>query len=130
MRIVHAPRKLPRNAGLTLAPTFITFTPWTTLEGYAELRQTIGELDLAAHVPPLHLALRLLIPRGSRLLELSDIQHVIEGFDEEALLYRWRHPDPQVDELAARMMAQAAAQDREAVPARATVPYLDEPWYC
>lgn len=122
--------QLLRAHELAMKPTFIPFTPWTTLESYAELRRTIEELDLRAHVPPVQLALRLLIPRGSRLLELEEIQGLIEGFDEEALLYRWRHPDARVDELAARMMAQAAAQDREAIPARATVPYLDEPWYC
>ena len=121
---------LLRAHGLAMKPTFIPFTPWTTLESYAELRRVIEELDLTAHVPAVQLALRLLIPRGSRLLELDEIQRVIEGFDEEALLYRWRHPDARVDEIAARMMAQAAAQDRAAIPARATVPYLDEPWYC
>ena len=122
--------RLLRSHGLAMKPTFIPFTPWTTLEGYAELRQAIEELDLIAHVPSVQLALRLLIPRGSRMLELEDVQRVIAGFDEEALLYRWRHEDARVDELAARMMAQAAAQDRAAIPARATVPYLDEPWYC
>jgi len=121
---------LVRAAGLVMKPTFIPFTPWTTLESYAELRRMIGELGLEACVPPVQLALRLLIPHGSRLLELDEIQQVIEGFDAEALLYRWRHSDARVDELAARMMAQAAALDRDPPPNRAEVPYLDEPWYC
>ena len=122
--------RLVRDAGLTMKPTFIPFTPWTTLEGYAELRRVIEETGLTPNVPPVQLALRLLITQGSRLLELPDVQRVIEGWDAEALLYRWRHPDARVDELAAKMMTQAAALERDPPPGRAEVPYLDEPWYC
>src|ERR1700722_1831544 len=89
-----------RSTGLTLAPTFIPFTPWTTRESYRELLELLAELDLVEHVAPVQLALRLLIPRGSRLLELEDVQAVLRAFDEPALLYRWRHPDPAVDALA------------------------------
>src|ERR1700722_693789 len=89
-----------RSAGMTLAPTFIPFTPWTTRESYRELLELLAELDLVEHVAPVQLALRLLIPRGSRLLELEDVQAVLRAFDEPALLYRWRHPDPEVDALA------------------------------
>jgi len=118
---------LARAAGLTLKPTFIPFTPWTTLASHHAFLDELQRLDLEDHVPPIQRALRLLIPPGSRLLELDDIQRVIEGFDEAALLYRWRHDDPRVDELAAQTLALA----EKAEPlVRATVPYLDEPWYC
>ena len=63
-----------RSAGLTLAPTFIPFTPWTTRESYRELLESLVELDLAENVAPIQLALRLLIPSGSPLLELSDVR--------------------------------------------------------
>src|SRR5579862_4068915 len=99
-----------RSAGLTLAPTFIPFTPWTTRESYHELLQLLMELDLVEHVAPVQLALRLLIPRGSRLLELDDVQAVIRFFDEPALLYRWQHPDAHVDELAAEALRIAASR--------------------
>jgi radical SAM superfamily enzyme YgiQ (UPF0313 family) len=139
-----------RRIGLTLAPTFIPFTPWTTRRSYHELLALLVELDLTEHVAPIQLALRLLIPRGSLLLELSDVQSVIAGFDEPALLYRWKHRDPQVDGLAGLAIKVAAlegsrreifrklwnlAADRplpeefDLMP-RATVPYMDEPWYC
>jgi radical SAM superfamily enzyme YgiQ (UPF0313 family) len=139
-----------RALGLTLAPTFIPFTPWTTCESYVDLLDVLLELDLVEHVAPVQLALRLLIPRGSRLLELDDIQSVVTGFDEPALLYRWTHPDPEVDALAeqARRIAALPGSRREVfrhlwslasdrplpedfdLMPRATVPYLDEPWYC
>ena len=32
---------LCRDAGVTLAPTFVPFTPWTTLEGYIDLLEQI-----------------------------------------------------------------------------------------
>ena len=35
---------------------------------------TIDRLDLVEHVAPIQLAIRLLIPQGSRMLELEDIR--------------------------------------------------------
>jgi radical SAM superfamily enzyme YgiQ (UPF0313 family) len=139
-----------RRIGLTLAPTFIPFTPWTTRRSYLELLALLIELDLVEHVAPIQLTLRLLIPRGSLLLELDDVQAVLAGFDEPALLYRWKHPDPRVDALAGEAMKLAAMEgsrreifrklwsltadrplpeDFDLMP-RATIPYMDEPWYC
>jgi radical SAM superfamily enzyme YgiQ (UPF0313 family) len=153
---------LCREVGLTLAPTFVAFTPWTTVEGYGALLETLRELDVIEHVPSIQLAIRLLIPDGSRLLELADIRALIDPFDAASLVYPWRHPDPRVDalqEAIARVVGRGPRQSRTAVfervealvraaagegeganeivrrpsgPAivRATVPYLDEPWYC
>ena len=142
--------RLLRRVGLTLAPTFIAFTPWTTRESYRDLLASIAELDLIENVTPIQLALRLLIPSGSRMLELDDVKELIRGYDEEALLYRWKHPDPAIDELAARAMRVAGKrasrldafrslwalisddppfENLELVP-RAAIPYMDEPWYC
>ena len=39
-----------REVSLTLAPTFVAFTPWTTLEGYCDLLGTIDRLGLVEHV--------------------------------------------------------------------------------
>lgn len=95
--------RLCKEAELVLVPTFVAFTPWTTLEGYKELLKTIAELDLIEHVSPIQLAIRLLIPAGSRLLELSDVQKIIKPFDERLLSYRWTHPDSRVDDLQQRL---------------------------
>jgi radical SAM superfamily enzyme YgiQ (UPF0313 family) len=139
-----------RSAGLTLAPTFIPFTPWTTRQSYRELLELLAELDLVEHVAPVQLALRLLIPRGSLLLELDDVQAVVGAFDDPALLYRWRHRDPEVDALAGQALRIAASrgsrreifsylwnlvserplfEDLDLLP-RTAIPYLDEPWFC
>ena len=92
-----------RDAGLTLQPTFIAFTPWTTLDGFRDLLQALVDLDLVEHVAPVQLALRLLITSGSRLLELEDVRSVVGPFDSKALVYPWKHPDPAMDVLAQRV---------------------------
>ncbi len=146
---------LCRSASLTLAPTFVPFTPWTAREGYLDLLRALAELDLIDHTAPVQLALRLLLPAGSRLLELEEVKAVVTGFDPPALLHRWRHAAPEMDRLAGaalrlvsdlqkkhatrRQIFEAlwrlAAEDAplpenfDLVP-RAAVPYLDEPWYC
>lgn len=143
-----------RRVGLTLAPTFVPFTPWTTRQGYRDLLRLLVELDLVDAVAPVQLALRLLIPCGSRLLELEEVRRIVEPFDGATLSYPWRHPDARLDELSRRLLSIVAEQERrgasrretfqaiwreaceEPLPenfdlvARAAVPYLTEPWYC
>lgn len=147
---------LCRDAGVVLTPTFVAFTPWTTLTGYCELLQTIARLDLVGHVSPIQLAIRLLVTAGSRLLELDDIRRVVGPYSPASLTYPWRHPQPEVDALQRRVErivgtrlggdraalfddiweeAHTAAAmtlpppERGALP-RAAIPYLNEPWYC
>ncbi|MGE0704773.1 MAG: CUAEP/CCAEP-tail radical SAM (seleno)protein [Vicinamibacterales bacterium] len=147
--------RLCRASGLTLVPTFVAFHPWLTLDGYCDLVDTIAALDLVDHVAPIQLAIRLLVPAGSRLLELEEVRTLAETFDPRTLTHRWKHQDPRVDRLhdevnalvGARLTADrralfgelhALAHDRAGAPAsawvprgeRATVPYLTEPWYC
>jgi radical SAM superfamily enzyme YgiQ (UPF0313 family) len=150
--------ELFREAGLVLQPTFVPFTPWTTLAGYCELLRVIAEHKLVENVAPIQLAIRLLIPAGSPLLELEEIRSLVNEFDAAALVYPWRHKDPRVDELASEVQeiahrgeklkqsrrniflriweaAHAAAELAYAPPeatmvSRAAVPYLNEPWYC
>jgi hypothetical protein len=138
-----------RDAGVLLCPTFVAFTPWTTLDGYRELLETVASLDLVNHVAPVQWGLRLLVTRGSRLVELEDISRRLQPFDARTLTYPWRHDDPHVDALqAAIMRAVGIAQGRprdvlfrqilelagcrneEPLTSRTTIPYLNEPWYC
>ena len=148
---------LCRAAGIALAPTFVAFTPWTTLEGYVALLERLLELDLVESVPPIQLAIRLLIPQGSLLLDLPGFQASIGQFDPKLLGFPWKNPDARVDRLqlaVQELVAQAEAQGlhrREIftriwelahqalgvpVPALAAsgmgapIPRLSEPWYC
>ena len=147
---------LCRAAGLTLSPTFVAFTPWTTLESVLEWLREIDRLDLVDHVAPIQYAIRLLVPEGSRMLELDEMRPVLGPFDPVTLTYRWTHPDPRVDALQERLArlvgvtlsasrrnvfdqvwhdAHAAAgrptpERTHPLIDRSTVPYLNEPWYC
>src|SRR5205085_2978325 len=82
---------LMRAAGLPMSPTFIPFTPWTTRESFREFLRTLAELGLPPQVAPIQLAIRLLIPEGSLLLELPEVRAMIEPFDPRGLCYPWRH---------------------------------------
>ncbi len=92
-----------RAHDLILAPTFVAFTPWITLSGYCELLAIIRGQQLIENVAPIQLAIRLLIPAGSRLLELPDVRDMVGPFDDAALVYPWKHPDPHVDALCGRL---------------------------
>ena len=144
-----------RDVGLTLTPTFVAFHPWLSLADYCDLLDTIAALDLVDHVAPIQLAIRLLVPEGSRLLATEDMRRHLGAFDPATLTYRWRHPDARVDALhdaVTRIVGTRLTADRRAtfdqiralayahagrgVPSsrpardRATVPFLNEPWYC
>jgi hypothetical protein len=93
-----------REIGLILNPTFVTFTPWTSVNGYRDLLTLIDQLDLVNNVSPIQYAIRLLIPVGSKLLELPLVQELVGKFDEASLCYLWSHPDPEVDRLHADVL--------------------------
>ena len=63
-----------RELEMTLHPTFVPFSPWTTVESYLDLLKVIAEQELTENVAPIQLGIRLLIPEGSRMLELEDIR--------------------------------------------------------
>ena len=147
-----------RAAGLTPSPTFIPFHPWTTPFGYIDLLAMITELDLIENVAPVQLAIRLLIPEGSRILELAEMKHYLGGFDAEKLSYTWTPADPCVDDLQSKVYKTIQHGEREGATRRAIfeqvwalahnackqsapalpperadsspVPVLSEPWYC
>jgi hypothetical protein len=146
---------LCRANSIALAPTFVPFTPWTTLDGYLDLLHELARLNLQEAVPPVQLAIRLLVPQGSHLLHLPGFAEILEPFDPEVLGYPWRHADARVDALQQQVQAAAmrvesasragafgeiwrlahAAAGREAPSLDGAdpgqpVPRLSEPWYC
>lgn len=88
-----------RRIDLGFNPTFVAFTPWTTITVYADFLHTIHRLELVGNVAPIQYAIRLLIPEGSLLLELDETHAFLTGFDQQVLCHRWRHPDPRMDTL-------------------------------
>ena len=152
--------ELCRAAGVALAPTFVPFTPWTTVEGYIELLEEIERLDLVEAVAPIQLAIRLLVTAESKLLELPEIRDHVEPFNPSSLTWPWRHRDARVDALQTAVMRIAGVQiprteafaaiaetayavtGRTARPGLALTPpwpgprpaqappYMTEEWYC
>jgi len=147
---------LTRETGIALAPTFVAFTPWTTLEGYIALLERLLELQLVESVPPVQLTIRLLVPEGSWLLKLPDFKEKLLAFDPALLGYPWIHPDPRLDRLQQDLQAEVTRCEQEGVPRHevfaavwrmaheaaarpaprlagnlgAPIPRLSEPWYC
>jgi radical SAM superfamily enzyme YgiQ (UPF0313 family) len=145
---------LCRGAGLTLSPTFVAFTPWTTVNGYLDLLHTIARLRLVEDVAPIQLAIRLLVTAGSHLLELEDLRAMVEPFDGASLTYPWRHADPAVDALQRDVMSLVASTPHASrtaafraiwtlahthggvvappldLSACRPAAYMSEPWYC
>ncbi|MHB1331907.1 MAG: CUAEP/CCAEP-tail radical SAM (seleno)protein [Sulfuriferula sp.] len=146
---------LCRTSGIFLAPTFVPFNPWTTLPGYIELLSELLRLKLVEAVPPVQLAIRLLVPQGSYLLQLEGFSDRLKTFDPELLGYPWEHTDPRVDALQQQVMN--TAMQMENAPRREvfraiwllahaaaglpaptlehadfgeTIAHLSEPWYC
>jgi radical SAM superfamily enzyme YgiQ (UPF0313 family) len=150
---------LCRLAGITLQPTFIPFSPWTTFDQLLDLFEQLYRLDLVEAVAPVQLAIRLLIPAGSRLLELEEVQNLTGPFDAKGLVYTWENPNPAIDKLSEQLQDIAASNEKRMLSRSATfeqmwkavskaadrvleqhkqplaasrvaVPYLNEPWYC
>ena len=90
---------LMKQHDIALAPTFIPFTPWTTVSNYIDLLNKIAELKLIISVNPVQLSLRLLIPNGSRILELPKEETCVTDFNPASLGYTWVHKNPDVDAL-------------------------------
>ena len=146
-----------RNIGIALAPTFVAFTPWTTLENYIGLLRHIIDLQLVEAVAPVQLSIRLLIPAGSCIMEIDSLADSIGDFDPAILGHPWSNPDARVDALQQQVQAwvtRAEAEDQSrpqifagiwklaheqaGLPAPPLnlqhtgqpVPRLSENWYC
>jgi hypothetical protein len=148
-----------RAAGLTMRPTWVPFTPWTTLDDYREMLAFVEREDLVDHVDPVQYSIRLLVPPGSLLLKTPAMRPHLGPLVEGSFHYRWTHPDPRMDRLqeqVARMVATAADAREDAAVTAARVralagaaaglpdgasstppaqerrrpPRLTEPWFC
>jgi radical SAM superfamily enzyme YgiQ (UPF0313 family) len=145
-----------RDTGIAFRPTWVAFTPWTTLGDYLEMFEFVEREGLIDHVDPVQFTLRLLVPPGSSLLTREAITPYLGGLDQAAFIHRWTHPDPRMDELqreASRLVETAANADPAATfcrlkalacatagrseapvpalaPDRRRPPRLTEAWFC
>jgi radical SAM superfamily enzyme YgiQ (UPF0313 family) len=150
--------RVTRAAGITLRPTWVAFTPWTTLDGYRAWLDFIEAEDLVDAVDPVQYGLRLLVPPGSLLVEHEAMRPHLGRLVADSFYYEWAHPDARMDALHAEVgAAVAAAADRRedaaltfhrvrtladaaagasarpattVAPHRPRAPRLTEPWFC
>ena len=144
--------------GLKLSPTFIPFHPWTSALGFVDLLSMIRDLSLIESVSPVQLGIRLLIPKGSRMLELKEVNQFLGDFREEKMSYSWEYGEKRVDELHSKVLEaiqlgvseganrrlifeqvwtlahNAVGQSVPMLPLQSSgssfVPVMSEPWYC
>ena len=92
------------------------------MASYRDFLRTLVELDLHAQITPIQLAIRLLIPEGSLLLELPEVRAMIGLFDPRALCYPWRNPDPALDALCSAIQETIKREEKRRTPARRNLP--------
>jgi hypothetical protein len=110
------------EAGMAIQPTWVAFTPWTSLDDYLDLLTWIREQNLIQHVPAVQLAVRLLIPPHSALLENGHFDWLSAGrapdwlgpLDAANFTYTWTHPDPRMDRLHQQVTQLAQAGNGDA----------------
>ncbi len=144
------------DAGIAFRPTWVAFTPWTTLDDYLEVLEFVEEYGLIDHVDPVQYSIRLLVPPGSYLLDRPAMKPYLGPLDQASFSYRWINPDPRMDRLQKEVSALVEADTRasedpavtffrvKALAAgrrpdivlpvlpldRIRAPRLSEPWFC
>ena len=155
---VYEALAIVRGAGVAFRPTWVPFTPWTTLDDYLEMLDFVEAERLIDHVDSVQYSIRLLVPPGSALLKSPAMRPYLGPLVPDAFYYAWSHPDPRIDDLhrAVSAAVEQAAREGEdtgvtfsrvrrlaekaagltprvaALPApeRARPPRLTEPWFC
>ena len=104
-----------REAGITLRPSLVAFTPWTSLDNYLHMLNMMESHDLIDATDPVQLSIRLLVPPESALLAKSDIQQFLGPLDQASFQYPWTHPDERMDRLhqAVSAIVEASAKEEE-----------------
>jgi radical SAM superfamily enzyme YgiQ (UPF0313 family) len=141
-----------RAHGIEVRPSWLPFTPWTTLDHVRGLVEFVAEHDLVGNVDPVQYTIRLLLPPGSLLLDHPDVVPHLGGYDPARASYSWRSADPAMDELQLDLakVVETGVDADDPIPAvygrvraalglppvavdgrrAAAVPRLSEPWFC
>ena len=143
---------LLRAHGIEVRPSWLPFTPWTTLDQLRSLVDFVAEHDLVGNVDPVQYTIRLLLPPGSLLLDQPEVVPHLGAYDPERASYSWGSAEPAMDTLQLELaeLVEAGVGAGEPIPAvygrirtalglpavtvdegrAAAVPRLSEPWFC
>ncbi len=105
-------------ADIPVQPTWVAFTPWTTLDDYLAMLAWVRTRGLVMHIPLVQYAIRLLVPPKSALLNDPDTDTWLGPLVPENFSYTWAHPDPRMDALHGQI-ATLAEQMADADPCAA-----------
>src|SRR5688572_24127292 len=84
---------LLRTNGIEPRPSWLPFMPWTTVSDVQEILDFVVRHDLIGNVDPVQYTIRLLIPQGSLMLEVPELEPYIGPYDAESLSYTWSAAD-------------------------------------
>ncbi|MEX2254033.1 MAG: CUAEP/CCAEP-tail radical SAM protein [Acidimicrobiia bacterium] len=144
--------ELLRSLGIEIRPSWMPFTPWTTLDEIQGILDFVAVHDLVPNVDPVQYTIRLLVPPGSLLLDTPDLAPHLGEYDADRGCYEWRSAEPTMDELQLELAALVESHVADGIPAartyeavRATCglapsgrsahggdarPHLTETWFC
>jgi hypothetical protein len=109
---------LLRESGIEVRPSWLPFTPWTSVADLVSLVDFVVAHDLVRNVDPVQYTIRLLVPEGSLLLGRPELRRHLGGYDEDRLSWTWVHPEPAIDLLQERLAS--LVEERIGEPATAT----------
>lgn len=151
--------RLLRAHGIEPRPSWLPFMPWTTVSDVLDILEFVIEHDLIGNVDPVQYTIKLLIPEGSLMLGVPEMQAYLGPYDPSNLTYTWVAADERTVVLQSRLTdvvttgqdagktiseifcdvrdavlesAGRRADDREQILAGSTEgrPRLTEPWFC
>ncbi|MEI8358951.1 MAG: CUAEP/CCAEP-tail radical SAM protein [Deltaproteobacteria bacterium] len=141
-----------RDHGIPVRPSWMPFTPWTTLEHIQDLLDFVATHDLVGNVDPVQYTIRLLLPQESLLLDDLDLVTHLGDYDAGRASYPWHATDPTMDHLQVALATLVEHRQRQGdsivtiyhalrdsvglapieidETAATAVPHLTEPWFC
>jgi hypothetical protein len=114
--------QIARSAGVEVRPSWMPFTPWTTVQSIGDLLAFVARHDLVWSTDPVQYSIRLLLPTGSLLLADPDpvLAASLRAHDPETGSVAWASPDPTADGLQQAIAALVEAAAAVASPIEET----------
>lgn len=123
-----------RAHGIEPRPSFVPFTPWSTLEDLADTLDLVAELELVGNVDAVQYSIELLVPPESLLLE--KMSGLVGPYDPSRLTWLWEYEVAKEDPIQAAALRElqhtfaslaedASAKDGTSEDAGAATTYLE-----